>query len=287
MEDKKAINLKDVKPEEAKSDKHGKKPPKSIKLDSLNEPRKEAWESGIKVLSSVDIIIPAKLLHVCNHIAGKVRNDEFSILTNILDRDSDTFTLSEEYYIPKQRVSSTSIDYLPDTEAALFNTVIHRHPNGMNMFSSTDRNYINQNFELSILYTNSDGFVNGIFNLNHNDFLIKIPVEIYLDYGIDNIDIRNIEKEIDIFPLNRYKDKDRRRKDKEEWRSDLKQSDDLFPVKKESSELFPEENLDYNLMREMLLDEVNGEIQDLNYRITTIEDSVFHGGYAMSGEAPF
>jgi len=282
-------NKKDIKPEEAMllkppPDKHSKKSVKSTKLDLLSEPKNEAWDSGIKVLNSVDIVIPVKLLHICNSIADKVRGDEFSILTNILDRDNNTITLSDEFYIPKQKVSSTSIDYLPDTEAILYNTVIHRHPNGMNSFSSTDKNYINQNFELSILYTKSDGFVNGIFNLRHDDYLIQIPVEIYLDNGIESIDIKNIEKDEFVFPFNR----DREKKDSikiDEWRSEPKS--DLFKERKDISSLFPEENLDYNMMRELLLEEVNGEIQNLDYRVTSIEDSMFHGGYSALGEGPF
>lgn len=279
-------NKKDIKPEETSLLKpHSKKSVKSTKLDLLSEPKKEAWDSGIKVLNSVDIVIPVKLLHICNSIADKVRGDEFSILTNILDRDNNTITLSDEFYIPKQKVSSTSIDYLPDTEAILYNTVIHRHPNGMNSFSSTDKNYINQNFELSILYTKSDGFVNGIFNLRHDDYLIQIPVEIYLDNGIESIDIKNIEKDEFVFPFNR----DRKKKESsikiDEWRSEPKS--DLFKERKDISTLFPEENLDYNMMRELLLEEVNGEIQNLEYRVTSIEDSMFHGGYSALGEGPF
>ncbi|MFA5010541.1 MAG: hypothetical protein WC644_01185 [Ignavibacteria bacterium] len=283
MENKKEIKPEDTALLKPSSDKHSKKSMKSNKLVSFTEQKKEAWDSGIKVLTSVDIIIPVKLLHVCNYIADKVRGDEFSILTNILEKDNDTITLSEEYYIPKQKVSTSSIDYLPDPEAALFNTVIHRHPNGMNGFSSTDRNYINQNFELSILYTKSDAFVNGIFNLKHNDYLIQIPVEIFLDYGIEDIDIKNIEKETDFgITFNR----DRKKSKIDEWRVNAKP--ELSSGNRNSEEsLFPEEKLDYNMMRELLLEEVNGELQNLDYRVTSIEDSMFHGGFSMLGEAPF
>jgi proteasome lid subunit RPN8/RPN11 len=106
------------------------------------------------------VIVPLKLLLVCNSIVAKLDGEEFSIVTNIESRTSDTLTLSEEYYIPKQRVTSGSIDYLPDDYS--HSVVIHRHPNGLNTFSKTDHEYINQNFELSLLYTEEEYFVNGL-----------------------------------------------------------------------------------------------------------------------------
>lgn len=271
MEEKTAINLKDseVKPKKNKKDKH-----------ESHSTKREAWSSGIKILDKIDVFIPVKLLLVCNRISDKVRSDEFSIVTNIIEKDDYTLVLSDEYYIPKQKVASTSIEYLPDSYT--FNTVIHRHPNGMNNFSSTDRNYINQNFELSILYTKEEGFVNGVYNLRYGNYLIQIPVEIYIDYGLEEIDISNIERETFLSNFNRNRF--------DEWRSDKRT--ELFPapdeIDKADSKLSTEESLDYNMMRELLLEEINGEIQNLDYRLCNIEDSMFHGGYSMiSGDPPF
>ena len=274
MDDKKPINLNDVKPD-AKPKKY--KHDKSIKPEVIFTEKREAWESGIKILDKMDVIIPAKLLFVCDKIAGKVHSDEFSIVTNIKEKDDNTLILCEEYYIPKQKVASTSIEYLPDEYN--FNTVIHRHPNGMNSFSSTDRNYINQNFELSILYTREDGFVNGVYNLKLDHYLVQIPVEIYIDYGLEEIDISNIERETFLSNFNRGKS--------DKWHNKRESSFDTFPDKPEST-LFPEETFDYSMMREMMLDEINSEIQNLEHRITNIEDSMFHGSYSLlPGENPF
>ena len=271
MEEKtKAISLTEVKPDTellVKPKKHHYKISK-----------KEEWCSGIKVLESVDIIIPVKLLHVCNYIANKVKGDEFSILTNILEKDDNTITLSDEYYIPKQKVSTSSIDYLPDPEASLFNTVIHRHPNGLNNFSATDKNYINQNFQLSLLYTKEDGFVNGIYNLNHNDYLIQLPVEVYIDNGIEDIDISNIEQELISLTFNRN-NKKRRAHDKDQWCSGF--------LKDRSEELFPEEKMDYGLMKDILLEDVNTQLQDIDQRVSVIEDTMIYGRSQMYGDTPF
>jgi hypothetical protein len=65
----------------------------------------------------------------------------------------------------------------------------------MNRFSGTDREYINQNFKLSILYTRQDGFVNGIYNHKIDDTcIIQLPVEITVDYNLEPLDISNIEQ---------------------------------------------------------------------------------------------
>jgi len=149
------------------------------------------WESDLKVIERMRVIIPLRLLLVCNSIAAKLDGEEFSIVTNISSRSSDTIILSEDYYIPKQRVTSVSIDYLPDQYE--HSVVIHRHPNGLNSFSKTDQEFINQNFELSLLYTAEDYFVNGIYNLTHEDAIIPIPVKPLIDYGLEEIDMANID----------------------------------------------------------------------------------------------
>ena len=156
-----------------------------------NNHTSKSWESDLIVIEKMKVIVPLKLLLVCNSLVAKLNGEEFSIVTNIAKRSSDTITLSEDFYIPKQSVTSGSIDYLP--EDYTYSVVIHRHPNGLNSFSATDQSYINQNFELSLLYTAEEYFVNGLFNLKHEDAIIPIPVKAVIDYGIEDIDISNIE----------------------------------------------------------------------------------------------
>ena len=246
--------------------------------------KKESWDSNIKILKKIEVILPLKLLLVCNQISDKVRGDEFSIVVNIKEKDNETIELSEEYYIPKQIVTSTSIEYLKDEYKN--NCVIHRHPDGMNNFSSTDKTFINQNFELSILYTKQDGFVAGIYNLKHDDYVIQIPVECFVNYGIEDIDVSNIEKPAPLMIIDKnrktkskYKDKEIELVAKHEW--DLDRTDTI-PERK--VKLFPEETLDYTMMKEFMLEEVTGEIQDLHYRLETLEESIYHNtGFNCEG----
>lgn len=156
------------------------------------------WESELNIITSIQVVIPVKLYLVCNQIAGKVGGNEFSIVTDIKEKDNKNILLNDEFYIPKQKVNPSNIDYLPDDYH--HSVCIHRHPDGCNGFSSTDKEYINQNFVLSLLYTRREGFVNGIYNMRLDDkTMIQLPVEISVDYNLGEIDIGNIVEEKDIF----------------------------------------------------------------------------------------
>lgn len=252
----------------------------------MEKDKKESWESGLKILKRMQVVIPLRLLLVCNQIAEKV-DDEFSMVSNITEKDDTELTLSEDFYIPKQIVSHSSIDYLPDEYH--FNTVIHRHPDGCNSFSSTDQNYINQNFELSILYTKREGFVAGQYNLRHeNGYLIQLPVEIFVDYGIDEIDITNIQKPAPLVVIDKPKKhrgrepKSRILDTKHEW--DLGKFDTITERKEK---LLTEEKLDYALMKDFMLEEVTEQLQGIEYRLDNIEDSIFHRTGFYADEVPF
>jgi len=153
------------------------------------------WDSGLEIIRNVEVVVPLKLLLVCDNIASKMRGEEFSIVTKIDQKLRNTIYLSEEYYIPKQTVSTARIEYEPD-EYNGYNVVIHRHPNGCNSFSGTDNEYINRNFMLSLLYTRQDGFVKGLYNLKISETeVVQLSVEISVDYGSVEVDVSNIKKE--------------------------------------------------------------------------------------------
>lgn len=161
-------------------------------MTDLDKPEKRnPWDSDLKVVSQVLAEVPMLLLLVCNHIAERVDDNEFSIVTNIADKTIDRVVLSADYYVPKQQVTPGSIDYLQDEYH--HSVVIHRHPDGHDSFSTTDREYINQNFELSLLYTKKDKFVGGVYNLKLEDAVIPIPVKIHITDGLEDIDITNID----------------------------------------------------------------------------------------------
>lgn len=289
---------------------------------SNNRSTSGAWESGIKILESVKVIIPLKLLLICNQIADKLTGEEFSILVNLTEQDN-IIRLSEEFHIPQQVVSATSIDYIP--EDYNFNTVIHRHPDGLNSFSSTDKNFINQNFKLSVLYTRRDGFVGGVYNLKHSESIIQLPIEISVDTGLEQIDISKINTVRDSFfkssgrtnrriLLNERNDSKgngkaygstddreadmivesisrRSAKDEElpfgmhiDSSRERSNNNSMFDLDKEDREKankilerLSEENLDYNLLKRILLEEVNDNIYELEGRLSEMEGAMYYG----------
>lgn len=256
-------------------------------MEKNKKEKSEAWESGIKILKRMQVVIPLKLLLVCNQIAEKV-DDEFSIVSNIVEINDIEITLSEEFYIPKQIVSHSNIEYQPDEYK--FNTVIHRHPDGCNSFSSTDQSFINQNFELSILYTKRDGFVAGQYNLKHtNGYLIQLPVELYVNYQLEEINLENIQKPAPLMIIDKFHKKPRNRKDK------FRNSDATFDIdldridrdERDDKKLLLEEKLDYSMMKDFLLEEVTEQIQGMEYRLDNLEDAFFHQSSFATNGSPF
>jgi len=141
--------------------------------------RVEVWDSGLKVLKNPKVLIPQKLLLVCNSIQKHLGNFEFSILTKG-QWASEGYKLSEDYIIPKQQVSSSFVQYDNKHVAEClkhgFNVVIHSHPMNMTNFSSVDEEFINSNFEASVLYTPKHGFCKAVINIPVSSE-IKVQIE--------------------------------------------------------------------------------------------------------------
>lgn len=123
-----------------------------------------SWTS-IEVIDKFNVKIPENLNKLCDYIATQLTT-EYAILTNIASIEEDVITLKEEFYIPKQTVSTSFITIdSSDTNIKNYDTIIHRHPDGCHYFSTTDNDHINLNFKNSILYTKAKNFVKGIYNL--------------------------------------------------------------------------------------------------------------------------
>jgi hypothetical protein len=50
------------------------------------ESKQGPWDSDLKVISRILVQVPMKLLLVCNNIAERVDENEFSIVTDIVER---------------------------------------------------------------------------------------------------------------------------------------------------------------------------------------------------------
>jgi hypothetical protein len=70
-----------------------------------------------------------------------------------------------EFYVPEQVVSGASIQFTEEPPGPEWNVVIHRHPPGVNRFSSTDENSINEEFLASVLFMPPWGFPDAVVNI--------------------------------------------------------------------------------------------------------------------------
>jgi len=150
------------------------------------------WDSGLKVIDKIKVVIDYGVLLILNNIDKKVINNEFSVLFKGEFRESAWY-VSPEYYIPKQEVSYASVKYIEDLAKYRhqgFNVVVHKHP-GTTSFSSVDDKYVNSHFPVSLLYVNNQ-IVNAKVLVSIADNVkIRLPAEVILTFP--EKEIENIE----------------------------------------------------------------------------------------------
>lgn len=153
------------------------------------------WDSGLKIVNPPILIdVPPSLALVMKAIDEKIVGSvEFSIYVKADISDIECIRISEAYCIPRQVVSSGSVDY-NDVPPDGFNAVIHKHPRGIKSFSGTDDQYINQNFTVSILWCAGE-FVDAIVNYDISPG-VKLQLEgfVYVDdtSNLPEVDVDNI-----------------------------------------------------------------------------------------------
>jgi len=158
--------------------------------------RATEWDSGLNIIQKPKITVDLKLLLICNEIQGKFPAKEFSILAKGYDTPSG-YMVSADYVIPKQQVTGSTVDYEPldKYQQEGYNVVIHSHHNMGTFFSATDRDYINCQFPISILYT-KDGLTLACISFQRGDnvFLFETKdIELSSD-SVQVVGIENIEE---------------------------------------------------------------------------------------------
>ena len=156
------------------------------KLRKIRMRRKEVFDSGLNIVKPV-VLVPRTINMVVNSIQKTIGNNEFSILLKGGWSD-DGFTIIEDYYIPEQEVSSTSVDYKEDlsTLSKEWNSIYHSHPFCYTepSFSTADIESINSHFECSLL-----GTTEGIKIANISFFVGTCIVQVKADVVIYDDDI--------------------------------------------------------------------------------------------------
>ena len=149
---------------------------------------KEMWNSGYSV-SEPSVLVERSVYNTIRGAKAKALDKEYSILFKGKWEERG-FMVYNEYYIPKQSVSSASVDYKEDIgllrEKEGYNVVVHSHPfcKGNNgRFSMADKESINTHFPVSLL-------VNGHGNIICADMILNTPCkshDILIELDIDSI----------------------------------------------------------------------------------------------------
>jgi proteasome lid subunit RPN8/RPN11 len=73
--------------------------------------------------------------------------------------------LPGQFYLPEQEVTGATIKFTEEPPGPDWNVVIHRHPPGVNSFSGTDQQSINEEFLASLIFMPPWGFPAAIVNV--------------------------------------------------------------------------------------------------------------------------
>ena len=141
------------------------------------------------------VVIPMRLMEMMNFIyhSQTAMGNEYGAFLNC-DFDEKTFTytvnLDREVMVPKQKVTPGHIDFLEIPERERFNTIIHRHPAGVRAFSGTDDEFINKDFEVSILFLPPMDFPTAIVNIplkGSNTNFVQLKADIVFEFSVEGI----------------------------------------------------------------------------------------------------
>lgn len=162
------------------------------------------WDSGLVEVER-DIIVPMHLQRILESIQDNNNNNEFTILVKGKWQD-EGFILTTDYYIPKQKVTGASVDYLenlrPLREEEDYNVLIHSHPfAAQTSYSAPDEDTANTHFDAALLLNGDNKLICGKIKINLPDNrIIKVDMDIVLEYTLPEIDTKHInEKETKVY----------------------------------------------------------------------------------------
>lgn len=167
-------------------------------------------DSGMNLVTKPVIYVDESIKDTFRDIAREI-NTEFSLFYKIECEHGWNFWLDPDGFFPKQRANSVHIEYDEPRPSFEYRCVIHRHPNGCHTFSSDDNNYINRNFDISLIWTEKDDFVRAQLNwLNEGDRIV-FPADVQVVYDTPKRIVKLLKKikpltsPVTIPPVKTYK----------------------------------------------------------------------------------
>ena len=148
-------------------------------------------QTGFRTLNRIPAHVPQKLLRVMDTIFweldGNFRSNEYAIVAQTwFDEEGGVHVNMDPgcWTVPRQFVTPSSVRLADHCDREKFGAIVHRHPHGCNMFSQTDAEYINQHFDVSLLYmhNNLGGFIaDGVVNVEYvGNSQLQLPADIHV-----------------------------------------------------------------------------------------------------------
>lgn len=169
-------------------------------IKALDLEKATIFDSGLSIVKANEgfkIYYPIVYVGLIQTLNRVVDGYEYSFFGKINKIAGNKIFLEEDYYIPEQEVSHSSVKYKEKPPEG-WDVVVHRHPFQGGGFSATDETYINANFIVSLLI-NNDTITQGVFNVKNQDYILQvnaIPTIYIQDAHCKEEEIRKIQKQI-------------------------------------------------------------------------------------------
>ena len=134
----------------SKSKKHQSSAPQSSASTS-HVPEFYAWDTGFMPITSCPYMAPPTVFIPMELALLAKKYDPYTeyMLYARANVNGDVVVVEPDFCVPKQRASVARVENLGGCDD--YNTVVHKHPSGVQHFSGTDDTYINANNDVSIL----------------------------------------------------------------------------------------------------------------------------------------
>jgi len=99
------------------------------------------------------VLVPFSLVMIARR--SNSISTEFMLYAKVKEQTDDVVVVDNEYCVPRQEATSTSVRNLEPEKCKDYNVVIHKHPSNLHNFSSIDEESINSNNDVSILIADS------------------------------------------------------------------------------------------------------------------------------------
>ena len=133
------------------------------------------WDTGLKVYEHCPhvkqpvFLVDYEVFELVRRLAEKYRSTEFLVYAQYVKKGNAYYIHTP--YIPEQEVTGASVD-VDESVSTEYRVVIHKHPSGVDSFSSTDDEYINANNDVSLLWLDGK-FVDAVVR-------VRVPCGVYI-----------------------------------------------------------------------------------------------------------